>query len=48
MICYAFLKFMANPEKLANTPLTGKNYNRVLRRLSPPLYLVGGVLLGRA
>ena len=24
------------------------NYNRVLRRPSPPLHLVGGVLLGRA
>ena len=25
-----------------------KNYNRVLRRPSPPLHLAGGVLLGRA
>ena len=25
-----------------------KNYNRILRRPSPPLHLAGGVLLGRA
>ena len=40
---------MTNTGILADTPSSEKtNYNRVLRRPSPPLHLVGGVLLGRA
>ena len=44
-----FRSSLLNPGKLANTPSNKKrNYNRVLRRPSPPLHLAGGVLLGRA
>ena len=50
MICYEFFKFTAKPWKTCKHTLEREktNYNRVLRRSSPPLHLAGGVLLGRA
>ena len=45
-----FRSSLTNTGILADTPSSEKktNYNRVLRRPSPPLHLAGGVLLGRA
>ena len=49
-ICFAFLKFTDIHWNSCKHTLERKktNYNRALRRPSPPLQLAGGVLLGRA